>query len=77
MFMTALFAQPKLAATQQKQTPILPLGCPIYNGLKMLHQSHVLGSPPAGSALDDAAFEPGALYENNQLLVNLLKGLED
>ena len=66
-----------IAGAKRGRSSVRPLGGPIYNGLKMLHQSHVLGSPPAGSALDDAAFEPGVLYENNQLLVDLLKGLED
>lgn len=77
MFMTALFAQPKLAATQRAPTPILPPGGPIFNGLRMLHQSGVLTRAPSGTALDDEAFEPGALYENNQLLVDLLNGLGD
>lgn len=77
MFMTALFAQPKLAATQRTQTPILPPGGPIFNGLKILHQTGVLARSPSGSELDDEAFEPGALYENNQMLVDLLNGLKD
>ena len=77
MFMTALFAQPELAKTQCIPKPILPPGGPIYNGLKMLYQAGILSRPPAGSILDDEAFEPGALYENNQLLVDLVNGLDD
>lgn len=77
MFMTALFSQPALAATQVTATPLLPPGGPIAEGLRMLHRAHVLSRPPAGTALDDAAFEPGALYENNALLVELVEGLDD
>ncbi len=77
MFMMALFAQPELAMTQRTQEPILPPGGPIFNGLKILHQAGVLACAPSGSELDDEAFEPGALYENNQLLVDLLNGLKE
>lgn len=74
MFMSALFAQPSLAKTQLTPKPILPPGGPIFAGLKMLHAVGVLSKHPAGSMLDDAAFEPGALYENNALMVELLEG---
>ena len=77
MFMTALFAQPALAATQKTQKPLLPPGGPIFNGLRMLHAAKVLSRAPAGSELDDAAFEPGAIYENNQLFVELLAWQDD
>lgn len=75
MFMVALFAQPALAATMVQRDFMLPPGGPIFNALKLLHQAHVLTTPPAGSELDDNAFEPGALYENNALMESLLKGL--
>jgi hypothetical protein len=75
MFMVALFAQPALAATMVQRDFILPPGGPIFNALKLLYQTHVLTTPPAGSELDDNAFEPGALYENNALMESLLKGL--
>lgn len=77
MFMVALFAQPHLAATMVDRVCILPPGGPIFNALKLLYQSHVLSTPPAGSELDDEAFEPGALYDNNALMESLLKGLAD
>jgi hypothetical protein len=77
MFMVALFAQPHLAATMVDRAFILPPGGPIFNALKLLYQSHVLSTPPAGSELDDEAFEPGALYVNNSLMESLLKGLAD
>lgn len=77
MFMTALFAQPDLAETQRAATPILPPGGPIFAGLKMLHAAKIIGKTPAGSALDDSAFEPGALYENNALLVEIVEGRPD
>lgn len=77
MFMAALFAQPSLAKTQRTSTPILPPGGPIFTGLKMLHSAKVLSKAPAGSTLDDAAFEPGALYENNALMVEIVDRQSD
>jgi hypothetical protein len=77
MFMTALFAQPELAAQHVKPSPVLPPGGPIFMGLQILHKSGVLTKAPEGSELDDQAFEPGALYLNNSLLVDLLGGLDD
>jgi hypothetical protein len=75
MFMIALFAQPTLAASQVEPKPVLPPGGPVYAGLSLLHQAGVISRAPAGSELDDEAFEPGALFENNALLVELQKGL--
>lgn len=77
MFMIALFAQPKLAATLQDCTVMLPPGGPIYAGLKLLRKVHMLSADPAGSELDDEAFEPGAIYENNGLMMEILKGRSD
>ncbi len=77
MFMTALFAQPTLAATQRSPPPMLPPGGPIYAGLLLLHRTGVLSRHPAGSELDDAAFEPGAIYENNGLFAELCKQMPD
>lgn len=75
MFMIALFAQPALATTQVEPKPVLPPGGPVHAGLSLLHQAGVISRAPAGSALDDEAFEPGALFENNALLTELQKGL--
>ncbi|MEQ1514893.1 MAG: hypothetical protein ABL931_00220 [Usitatibacteraceae bacterium] len=74
MFMVALFAQPDLAATMTESTFMLPPGGPIFNGLKLLRKAHVLTSDPVGSELDDEAFEPGALYLNNDLMAGLIPG---
>ncbi|MDX1460840.1 MAG: hypothetical protein R3348_07270 [Xanthomonadales bacterium] len=76
MFMTALFAQPSLARTQIEATPLLPPGGPITEGLRMLHKAKIVSRSPAGTSLDDAAFEPGAIYENNALMVELVSGLD-
>ena len=54
-----------------------PPGGPIFAGLSILHQSHLLSHKPAGSALDDGEFESGALYENNALFAEIRKGLND
>ena len=40
----------------------------------MLKRAHFLSADPAGSDLDDEAFEPGALYENNGLMAEIIKG---
>jgi len=77
MFMTVLFANPALAATHLSPPPMLPPGGPIYAGLMLLHRAGVLSLPPAGSELDDAAFEPGAIYENNGLFAELCKQRRD
>jgi hypothetical protein len=77
MFMVALFAQPKLAVTQEKPDVLLPPGGPIYAGLQLLKRAHFLLRDPEGSELDDQAFEPGALYINNDLFVEIRKGLAD
>ena len=74
MFMTALFANPTLAATQLDPTPILPPGGPIFAGLALLHQGGLLKTPPDRADIDGAGFEPGVLYSNNALLADLLQG---
>lgn len=77
MFMAALFAQPALAAAQVSPPPMLPPGGPIHAGLNLLYQTGVLSEPASGSALDDAAFEPGAIYVNNGLFSELCKQRSD
>jgi hypothetical protein len=76
MFMIALFAQPALARTHiaLEQGPALPSGGPTFRGLQFLNQANILPRPPAGTELDDAAFEPGVLYENNNLFSSLRQG---
>lgn len=74
MFMVALFAQPNLAATMTEPEVMLPPGGPIHTGLKLLHEANLLSRAPAGTDLDDAAVEPGAVYENNTLMAEILKG---
>lgn len=74
MFMVGLFSNPSLSSELFEPFIMLPPGGPIFNGLKILHQTHLLSRPPAGSELDDADFEPGAIYENNGLFVDILKG---
>jgi hypothetical protein len=79
MFMIALFAQKALARTfiALEQGPALPSGGPTFRGLQLLHQANILSRPPAGTELDDAAFEPGVLYENNDLFSELRRGRSD
>jgi hypothetical protein len=77
MFMIALFAQPALARTQREPKPLLPPGGPIFEGLKLLHRARLLSRAPSGGPLDDQAFEPGVLYENNELFSELHRGRND
>lgn len=74
MFMVALFSKPALAATLTNREVMLPPGGPIFNGLKLLHKAKILKTPPSGNELDDEAFEPGSIYENNALMAELLLG---
>ena len=75
MFMTALFAQPSLAASQVEPPPILPPGGPIFTGLQILHQAGLTKhKPDVADDLDGGGFEPGVLYANNGLLADLLQG---
>ena len=73
MFMAALFAQPALAAMHVTGSPALPPGGPIFMGLRYLHQAKITSKPPAANQLDDAAFEPGVIYEDNGLFGELCK----
>lgn len=74
MFMVALFANPSLAAGLIKPDVLLPPGGPIFGGLSILYNAKLLAHKPAGSALDDQAFEAGALYENNALFADIHQG---
>ena len=78
MFKTALYARPELAAQMvEEPTVLLPPNGPLYAALKLLHRTHFLDRPPAGTELDDAVFEPGAIYENNALFPEIRRGLDD
>jgi hypothetical protein len=77
MFMAALFAQPALAEEMVEPVFMLPPGGPIHTALGILNRDGVSPHPPAGTALDDEAFEPGALYENNAFMAELLRGHRD
>jgi hypothetical protein len=77
MFMMALFARPELARRLTRPGPVLPSGGPTFRGLQLLYQAGILSRTPAGTELDDAAFEPGVLYENNDLFSELRRGRSD
>jgi hypothetical protein len=77
MFMVGLFGNKLLSDQLVSQDVLLPPGGPIFAGLSILYQSHLLSNKPAGSALDDSEFESGALYENNSLFAEIRKGLND
>jgi hypothetical protein len=74
MFMIALFSDIALAAQLTTPVVMLPPGGPIFNALSILHRTHVLSRAPSGSELDDEAFEPGAIYENNALFEEIHRG---
>lgn len=77
MFMAALFSDRKLWSELKDCEVMLPPGGPIYNGLKLLHMAHITSQPPVGSELDDQAFEPGSIYENNGYMKELIAGKLD
>lgn len=77
MFMVGLFAQPALGDQLKEAGVMLPPGGPIFAALNILNQGGVLASKPEGSELDDAAFEPGAIYANTGLMAELRKGRDD
>jgi len=74
MFMVGLMSEPSLMAQLTSPIVMLPPGGPIFNALSILYEVRILSRPPAGSELDDEAFEPGAIYENNDLFAALLEG---
>lgn len=77
MFLVALLAQPDLAATQKEQPPTLPPSGPIVTGLHLLHRARLLSAPPDQAEMDEAAFEPGVIYTNNDRLAELCRGRAD
>jgi hypothetical protein len=76
MFLAALFAQPKLAATLTRPDVLLPDSGPVFSALRMLHRVQVLSEPPEELALDDKAWLE-VLHVNNDLFRELLVGLPD
>jgi len=77
LFMCALFAQPQLAKTMRDARPLLPPGGPITRGLSLLHQGRVIAAPPNTQDDDERAAAIGAAVEDNALMVELLRGLDD
>jgi hypothetical protein len=74
MFMVALFSKPALAAGLANREVMLPPGGPIFAALTTLYKAKILKRAPSGNELDDEAFEPGSIYENNALMADLLVG---
>jgi hypothetical protein len=77
MFMIGLFSNESLANELKSPAVLLPPGGPLFIGLSILYQNNYLKNKPAGSVLDDESFETGALYENNQLFAETIKGATD
>jgi len=77
MFMVALFAQPDLAATLKNREVLLPPNGPVFVGLSRLNKVYFLSRSPSGGELDDGEFEPGVIYENNDLMTEILKDQSD
>lgn len=73
MFMTALFAQPKLAQSHVDPPPYLPPGGPISSGLTLLNKAGILDKGPSRSSLDDSDFELGPIVDDNALFAELCK----
>lgn len=77
MFMAAVFAHRSLWTELRDETVLLPPGGPIHIALRVLHNDHVTSEPPAGNELDDQAFEPGALYQNQEIMNYLWRGHDE
>ena len=77
IFMVALFAQPKLAATMDEPIVQLPPSGAVFNALTYLVKANHINIPPDGSPLDDEAFEPGVLATNNGLFTDIRRGRDD
>lgn len=77
MFMMAIFAQPSLAEKLTDRTVLLPPSGAVNVGLSRLHHAKFINEGPDGSSLDDAAFEPGVLYKNNELFERVRRGRDD
>ena len=75
MFMVALFFKHNLAKDlTENGMVVLPPNGPIAAALKILFDSKVISMPPAGGDLDEGVWNPGIIYENNGLMVEILKG---
>ena len=75
MFMVALFFRNDLTGgLTQNGIVALPPNGPIAAALRILFDAKVLQKPPAGGDLDEGQWEPGIIYENNGLMVDLIKG---
>lgn len=74
MFMVALFSNKTLADQLVTRKVVLPPGGPVHKGLTIFHECHLLSKAPYGKELDEQAFEPSSLYDNNALMEDLLKG---
>jgi len=78
MFMVALFAKPVVATNLRDPGSVaLPPNGPIASSLSLLHKAKILTRGPAGNDLDGGGWEPGVIYENNGLMLELLKGKSD
>jgi hypothetical protein len=74
MFMAAVASDVQLFMQLTTPVVMLPPGGPVFNALSILHRVHILSSRPSGNELDDEAFEPGAIYENNALFQEIHRG---
>jgi hypothetical protein len=77
LFMCALFAQPDLAKTMRVARPLLPPGGPITKGLSLLHKAGIINAPPNTQDDDERAAAIGAAVEDNALMQDILRGLDD
>ena len=78
MFMVASFSMPDVAMELREPGSVaLPPNGPIAAGLRILYKANVLNKGPDGGDLDDGSWEPGIIWANNGLMLELLKGKSD
>jgi hypothetical protein len=76
LFMVALFANPKLAATMTEPEVLLPIGGPISAGLNILHQAHLL-SRPSEPKEESESLDFGQITLINGQFAEVQRGLDD
>lgn len=78
MFMVALFAKPGIADDLRDVGSVaLPPNGPIASALSILHKAKILTKGPSKDDLDAGSWDSNVIYENNALMLELLRGKSD
>lgn len=72
MFMIGIFSQPNLWHKFTLSIVSLPPNEPVYQAMRILYDCRILSQAPIGSSLDNNAYDPGAIFENNSIITELI-----